>query len=144
MSIEAMKLAIEAIKDLRGYRPDIDGAIEALRSALAQQPATGEPVAWKYQPQDGLKHPAFTEHEAIAIAHGKDGSVVPLCAHQAPSVPDDVARNAERYRWLREQHWHSSELCCVSKPKSNVRLGGFCPSGDLLDEAIDAAMLHNP
>ena len=45
----------------------------------------GEPVAWKYQPQYGLKHPAFTEHEAIAIAHGKDGSVVPLYTTPQPT-----------------------------------------------------------
>ena len=48
MSIEAMKQALEAIEDLRGYRPDIDSAIEALRAAIqqaeAQQPATPEPV----------------------------------------------------------------------------------------------------
>ena len=44
MSIEAMKLALEAVQDLRGYRPDIDSAIETLRTAIqqaeAQQPAT--------------------------------------------------------------------------------------------------------
>ena len=39
MSIEAMKQALEAIEDLRGYRPDIDSAIETLRTAI-QQPAT--------------------------------------------------------------------------------------------------------
>lgn len=50
--------------------------------ALAQ--VQGAPVAWKYQPQDGIKHPAFTEHEAIAIAHGKDGSVVPLYTPPQP------------------------------------------------------------
>ena len=44
MSIEAMKLALEAIEDLQGYRPDIDKAIEALHAALSQQPATGERV----------------------------------------------------------------------------------------------------
>lgn len=38
MSIEAMKLALEAIEDLRGYRPDIDKAIEALSAALALRP----------------------------------------------------------------------------------------------------------
>lgn len=45
---EAAQQAIEAIQDLRGYRPDIDKAIEALRTAIqqveAQQPAVGEPV----------------------------------------------------------------------------------------------------
>jgi len=48
MSTEAMKLALEAIQDLRGYRPDIDKAIDAIRTAIqqaeAQQPATPERV----------------------------------------------------------------------------------------------------
>ena len=46
MSIElkqAAQQAIEAIQDLRGYRPDIDKAIEALRAAIQQ--AESEPVA---------------------------------------------------------------------------------------------------
>lgn len=43
---------------------------------------SGHPVrAWRYQPNDGLKHPAFTEYEAIAVGYGKPGSVVPLITH---------------------------------------------------------------
>ena len=59
-------------------------------------------------------------------------------ARSALSASDAV--DAQRYRWLREQHWSNSDICCVNKPKQNVRLGGICPSGDLLDAAIDAAM----
>ena len=59
-------------------------------------------------------------------------------ARAALSAGDAV--DAQRYRWLREQHWSNSAICCVYKPKQNVRLGGTCPSGDLLDSAIDAAM----
>ena len=66
------------------------------------------------------------EHEMIAYARA------------ALSAGDAV--DAQRYRWLREQHWSNSAICCVYKPKQNVRLGGTCPSGDLLDSAIDAAM----
>lgn len=47
MSIELKQAAqqtLEAIQDLRGYRPDIDKAIEALRAALAAQPAEGGEV----------------------------------------------------------------------------------------------------
>lgn len=50
MSIEAMKLAIEAW-DACGRYPDatsdierLDVAVNALRAALSQQPATGDPV----------------------------------------------------------------------------------------------------
>lgn len=66
------------------------------------------------------------EHEMIAYARS------------ALSASDAV--DAQRYRWLREQHWSNSDICCVDEPKQNVRLGGTCPSGDLLDSAIDAAM----
>lgn len=59
-------------------------------------------------------------------------------ARAALSAGDAV--DARRYRWLREQHWSNSDICCVDEPKQNVRLGGTCPSGDLLDSAIDAAM----
>lgn len=50
------------------------------------------------------------------------------------------AEDARRYRWLRRQHWDDSALCVVTEPKQNVRLGTYCPSEDLLDAAIDAAM----
>ena len=46
---------------------------------------------------------------------------------------------AARYRWLREQHWDNSVLCVTTHPKQNLRLGAYCPSGELLDAAIDAA-----
>jgi hypothetical protein len=41
---EALKLALEALEDLPGFRADIDNAITAIKEALAQ-PAQ-EPVAW--------------------------------------------------------------------------------------------------
>lgn len=53
MSIEAMKLALEAIEDLRGYRPDIDGAIETLRTAI-QQAEAQQPTAQDEQEANGL------------------------------------------------------------------------------------------
>jgi len=49
-------------------------------------------------------------------------------------------KDAERYRWLRAQHWSESAIAVVSDPKQNVRLGAYCPSDTLLDEAIDALM----
>jgi hypothetical protein len=47
--------------------------------------------------------------------------------------------DAERYRWLRSQHWSESAVAVVSDPKENVRLGVYCPSGEQLDNFIDAA-----
>lgn len=49
-------------------------------------------------------------------------------------------RDAERYRWLRKQHWNEAELCVVARPKDAVKLGYDCPSLDRLDAQIDAAI----
>ena len=59
-----------------------------------------------------------------------------------PAAPPSAdSKDAERYRWLRAQHWSESALCVVSLPKQTAAiLGCDCPSGDRLDAAIDAAM----
>ena len=54
---------------------------------------------------------------------------------------DGVGRDAERYRWLRKQHWDEADLCVVVRPKEAVKLGHDCPSLERLDEVIDASML---
>jgi hypothetical protein len=48
--------------------------------------------------------------------------------------------DAERYRWLREQHWNDSPMCVVMNPRACVKLGSDCPSDERLDAAIDAAI----
>lgn len=51
------------------------------RSALQAAPVQAqEPVAWRYQPKDGLAHPAYTERYAQALAY--DAAPVPL--YRAP------------------------------------------------------------
>lgn len=55
-------------------------------------------------------------------------------------IAADIIRDAERYRWLREQHWHDADLCVVRHPKKSVKLGYDCPSGEHLDKTIDAAI----
>lgn len=54
------------------------------------------------------------------------------------------ARDAARYRWLRQQDWFDSDLCVLRDPKNvltkGVGLGADCPSRDRLDAAIDAAL----
>ena len=50
-----------------------------------------------------------------------------------------ITKDAERYRWLRNQHWNDSDMCVVESPKESLKLGSRCPSGELLDVAIDAA-----
>lgn len=58
----------------------------------------------------------------------------------AQKVPDDVARGAERYRLLRQLHWNDGPICCVTAPSESVRLGAYCPSGELLDEFLDSLL----
>lgn len=56
-----------------------------------------------------------------------------LYTHPAPGVPDDVARDAKRYRWLRDRdHWPAP--FASSQDPEPVR-------GTDLDAAIDAAMI---
>lgn len=59
-------------------------------------------------------------------------------AAQSPEV-QALRKDAERYRWLRQQHWSDSEICVVTNPKQAVMLGHECPSLDRLDAAIDHA-----
>ncbi len=50
----------------------------------------------------------------------------------------DMAKDAERYRWIQSQHWTDHTLTVV-KPR-DVQLGAQTYSTSLLDTAIDAAM----
>lgn len=58
-------------------------------------------------------------------------------ARAALSIGD--ARDAKRYRWLREQDWAKRGLCVVASSHM-VKLGADCPTRDRLDAAIDAAL----
>lgn len=62
---------------------------------------------------------------------------------EGPAVDATDARDAERYRWLRQQDWFDGELCVLRDPKkvltNGVGLGSDCPSRERLDDAIDAA-----
>jgi hypothetical protein len=51
-----------------------------------------------------------------------------------------MRKDAERYRWLRDQHFSRSPMCVVMKPKDALKLGRYCPGGELLDAEIDAAI----
>jgi hypothetical protein len=81
---------------------------------------------------------------------------VPLVAAPLPSNTDDLslralyedaciaanknAQDAERYRWLRQQHWDEADMFVIAGSKSQVRLGTDCPTLVRLDDAIDAAL----
>ncbi len=50
---------------------------------------------------------------------------------------EQIKKDAERYRWLRKQHWSDAKIAVVVEPKLNVKLGVVCPSLAFLDEYID-------
>ena len=64
-----------------------------------------------------------------------DSSIITLSALLAER--SELKRDAERYRWLRVQHWHDAPLCVVSNPTYSVKLGKDCPSDERLDQKID-------
>jgi len=79
--------------------------LQAILAALAQQQAQGEPVAWcELTPSGKIAYfdgrPMFMPGRV-----GNDCHTVPLYTHPAPAVeakvPEDVQRDAERYRWIR-------------------------------------------
>ena len=49
-------------------------------------------------------------------------------------------RDQARYHWIRQQNWCDSDMCVVTKPRDNLKLGSYCPSLEFLDDAIDAAI----
>lgn len=55
---------------------------------------------------------------------------------------DALRADAVRYRWLRESAYDKRGLCVVDQQdgRNAIRLGTYCPSHELLDAAIDAAM----
>lgn len=56
---------------------------------------------------------------------------------QASAVDERDRKDAERYRWLREQHWTENLIGVVIRPKDNAKLGSMLPSLELLDDTID-------
>ena len=166
MSINAMKLALEALENSKpsdaGGMLDAEAmndlwhahyaAKNALRTAI-QQPATPEPVAWML-PRDGDDCAVFREPQDYPFAAT---GWAPLYTHPAPSAPDDVVRDAERYRWL--MSWlqqmnllkaefgqmgkgeKPSDWWMLNAPYGIDKTRPFFGHGKTADAAIDAAML---
>lgn len=139
------------------------------QAAQAEQsaPVVGDVVEWQYRwlnPEEYKDQPASllqwervvprlkqqsTENrldELLAYrSHGKACyEIRALIVQPTTSITaaelDALRKDAERYRWLREQAWNKSELCVVRFPKDAVKLGHVCPSFWRLDSFIDAAI----
>lgn len=68
------------------------------------------------------------------------GLVAPALLASSDSELAALRKDAERYRWLREQGWWDGPLVVVRNPKEAIKLGHDAPSLHRLDAAIDAAM----
>lgn len=83
-------------------------------------------------------HPGGAAYIINTLAKRIDDAAHP---HEAADRSAE-ARDAARYRWLREQDWFDGPLCVLRDPKRvltrGVGLGADCPSRDRLDAAIDA------
>lgn len=104
----------------------------------------------------------FDRHRMMALAHlrmvvaGQDGALdacrefiaappvsgmaITEEVDQLRSEVERLRKNADRYEWLRAQHWSDADVAVVCQPKKSIRLGFDCPSLQRLDDLIDSAM----
>lgn len=96
-----------------------------------------------YQKSKKLGHDLERENAALTAELAESARLHAMGSEREARLTARVAeleRDAGRYRWLREQNWTQRGLFVVSANNQDVvRLGANCPSGELLDEAIDNA-----
>ncbi len=141
--------------------------IEAIRTALAAVPTPGPwigagPSHGKplpeylnsvvYDGEDGDENDwgdicnDTTHEDAVFIAACNPAAMAVVLAHiEEQDVEIERLRaDAERYRWLRKQHWSKDDIAVVVNPKKQTRLGAICPSLGLLDDTIDHMRKETP
>lgn len=151
MSIEAMKLAAEFNRYFTSangvdvparvsvsrdewrqlfaalsQQPDNTSCKSVQKRLEAQQPATGEPVKGLLRDMQAIADGAIKIPAREFAMH----ALAEFGTHPAPSVPTDVVRDAERYRFIRDADV-SDDLI------PDIALYAM----ESLDEYIDAAML---
>lgn len=75
-----------------------------------------------------------TENAKLRAQIGRYSDMLTLFAEN-----ERLRADAERYRWLRRQHWDEGGLCVVENGRK-LPLGIQCASFERLDDAIDAAL----
>lgn len=109
---EALKL-LQSLWDDTGLRqlmrPDQQRRIEQVINLAAAPVQAQEPVAWRYQPKDGLAYPAYTERYAQALAY--DAAPVPL--YRTP-VPDGWRGADCEVFDTEKQEWRACKFIALS------------------------------
>lgn len=151
MSIEAMKLAAEFNRYFTSAngvdvpakvsvsRDEWRALFTAIQLAEAQQPATGEPVAWIRRHPNGALSNELLTHVQVEQVRRDSGAWVPLYTHPAPSVPDD----SKRLDYLQDRGATIDLIAGVAAfYPMRFRVGGLHSSANIdVRAAIDAAML---
>lgn len=146
------RATLEDMPEALAFQIDMARALLREFTAIqqAQQPAKGEPVLFI--------HPDTFAMNNAHVGAWKPGheltGYIPLYTHPAPSVPDDVARDAERLNDLealvksKGTHGLSFDYCrhvedgyVVEKGFRLIWRHTLCERKPTLREAIDAAML---
>lgn len=92
-------------------------------------------VGYRLVPEEELHLYRKPEEEPVTMTVKESNESLKLKHDEKES-----AKDAARYRWLREQHWSGGVIAVVLEPKIAVRLGEVCPSGVELDRIIDDKM----
>ena len=124
----------ETLQETAGLRAELDALLAWKEEAERQEPVGVLHVGSWYgeELQDWEFEADQTACDRLNEAHQHKEASLSLYARPvpAPSVPDDVMRDAARYRWLR-------------KPTSSVPISGRAArDSDVYDEEIDRAMAN--
>ena len=106
----------------------------ALLQELVDAPEA-EPVAWV------LGYYAGYLSIATVDGRGLPTGTALYTAPPAPSLLDDVARDAERYRWLTANHASAETRSDVNNISSSIRVRSYAATSAAIDAAIEREIL---
>lgn len=138
----------DALEAAEAERDQLRAEVEALRKVFAWTPSDH-----KYDPE--IHHnpdakawadlfvstfPGLAEKHDLMLGWFANAMMAmhDFLAQRDNNDLESMRKYAERYLYLRSCHWNDSPLVVVRNPKQQVKLGAYCPSGNLLDDAIDA------
>jgi hypothetical protein len=150
-SMADIKTLVEEAKRLFGLsapfdhqQREFDAALDALAEAHLAE------VARLTRERDELNDARNAAIERCNFMHGATREAQEFAAQAQEEARrltrenEGLAKDAARYRWLRECDWFTSSLCVLYSPKEVFARGGAlgadCPSRGRLDASIDAAL----